>query len=47
MLTGFLVDKSTPGIEVSSPYDLAGFNGLQVCDVKFDCEIPASSVLGS
>ena len=46
LLSAFLVDKNTPGVELSSPYNLAAFNGLQVCDVKFDCLIPKSALLG-
>jgi len=45
-LTAFLVDRDTPGVKVSTPYDLAAFNGLQVCDVEFDCHLPTSAVLG-
>ena len=46
-LSAFLVDRNTPGVEISQPYNLAALNGLQVCDVTFDCEIPASSMLGT
>lgn len=45
-LTAFLVEKNSPGVEVSMPYDLAGYNGLQVCDIQFDCSIPQSALLG-
>lgn len=45
-LTAFLVEKNCPGVEVSTPYNLEGYNGLQVCDVQFDCNIPKSALLG-
>ena len=46
-VSAFLVDGDTPGVQVSQPYDLAALNGLQVCDVNFNCHIPASALLGS
>ena len=45
-MTAFLVEKDIPGVEVSIPNQIAGFNGLQVCDVTFNCLIPQSAVLG-
>lgn len=45
-LTAFLVEKDTPGVEISIPNQIAGFNGLQVCDVNFNCLIPKSAILG-
>jgi len=47
LLTAFLVDRSTPGVEVSQPHDLAALNGLQVCDVQFDCVLTPANLLGS
>jgi len=46
-VSAFLVDGDTPGVQVSQPYDLAALNGLQVCDVNFNCHIPASALLGA
>lgn len=45
-LTAFLVDRNTAGLEISQPYNMSALNGLQVCDVTLDCEIPASALLG-
>jgi acyl-CoA dehydrogenase family protein 9 len=45
-LTAFLVDRDTPGVEISKPYHLSALNGLQVCDVSLDCQLPTSAVLG-
>ena len=45
-LTAFLIEKDTPGVEISIPNQIAGFNGLQVCDVNFNCLIPKSAILG-
>jgi len=45
-LAAFLVDRNTPGVEISQPYSLTALNGLQVCDVSFNCEIPVNALLG-
>lgn len=46
-LTAFLVDRDHGGIQISQPYELAGYNGLQVCDVTFETRVPATGLLGA
>lgn len=46
-LTAFLVDRDQGGVEISLPYDLAGANGLQVCDVTFNTTVPVTGLLGA
>ena len=46
-VTAFLVDRDSGGIDISQPYELAGYNGLQVCDVTFDTKIQATGLLGT
>jgi alkylation response protein AidB-like acyl-CoA dehydrogenase len=46
-LTAFLVDRADGGIEISQPYDMAGFNGLQACDVTFRTKVGLGGRLGA
>jgi hypothetical protein len=46
-MTAFLVDREHGGIEISQPYELAGYNGLQVCDVVFNSKVPVNGLLGT
>jgi hypothetical protein len=46
-LTGFLVDRATPGIQVSRPIEKMGLTTSPMAEVVFeDCEIPVESRLG-
>ena len=46
-VSAFLVDATTPGITLSTPYRKMGQQGAHVCDVIFeDCRVPASQMLG-
>lgn len=46
-LTAFVIDKTFNGIEVSEPYDMGGFKGLEACSVTFNNTIvPKTAVLG-
>lgn len=45
-ITAFLVDKATPGIEVS-PIDVVGNRGMKSCAISFsDVRVPARNMLG-
>jgi len=45
-LTAFIVDRDTPGLHISKPYSLTALNGLEVCDVTFDCNLATNTLLG-
>jgi alkylation response protein AidB-like acyl-CoA dehydrogenase len=46
-LTGFLVDRATPGIQVSRPIEKMGLTTSPMAEVVFeDCEVPVESRLG-
>jgi acyl-CoA dehydrogenase len=46
-ISGFLVDRDTPGITVAAPYRKLGFRGSHTADVTFnDCRVPISALLG-
>lgn len=46
-VTGFLVDKSTPGFVVGKPFDKLGFRGSPTAEIFLeDCKVPESAVLG-
>jgi len=46
-VSAFLVDASTPGIELGVPDKKMGQKGAHVCDVIFnDCRDPASAIIG-
>eukprot|EP00088_Acartia_fossae_P016636 TRINITY_DN1932_c0_g1_i3.p1 TRINITY_DN1932_c0_g1~~TRINITY_DN1932_c0_g1_i3.p1 ORF type:complete len:657 (-),score=102.47 TRINITY_DN1932_c0_g1_i3:97-2067(-) len=42
----FLIERNTPGLSISQPYNLSSLNGLQVCDVTLDCTLPETALLG-
>ncbi len=47
-ISGFLVERSTPGVTVAPPYKKMGFRGSHTADVIFDnCRVPASALLGA
>ena len=46
-ITAFLVDASTPGVEVGPPFEKMGLRTSPIAQVTFDgCEIPADAMLG-
>lgn len=46
-ITGFLVDRDTPGFEIRPGYDSVSHRGYHNCILAFDdCRIPAGQVLG-
>ncbi|MCB1996731.1 MAG: acyl-CoA dehydrogenase family protein [Rhodoferax sp.] len=46
-ISAFLVDRDTPGLSVSKPYEKMGFAGSHESDVIFeDARVPASAMLG-
>ncbi len=46
-ISGFLVEKGTPGLEVGSNMDKIGLKTSPWCEVAFqDCRVPASHLLG-
>jgi alkylation response protein AidB-like acyl-CoA dehydrogenase len=46
-LTGFLVDRATPGVRVSRPIEKMGLTTSPMAEVVFeDCEVPVESRLG-
>jgi len=46
-ISAFLVERDTPGITVTRPYEKMGFRGSHESDVIFeDCRVPASALLG-
>jgi alkylation response protein AidB-like acyl-CoA dehydrogenase len=47
-LTAFLVDRDTPGLSVSEPFEKAGLRTSSMAEVAFtDCRISATHLLGS
>ena len=47
LITAFLVDKGTPGFEVTRGSDAVSHRGYHQCELSFvDCRIPASQRLG-
>ena len=46
-ISAFLVERDTPGLTVTRPYEKMGFRGSHESDVIFeDCRVPASAMLG-
>ena len=46
-ITCFLVDRGTPGFEISKGYNSVSHNGYKNCILSFDdCRVPASQILG-
>lgn len=46
-ISGFLVERSTPGIVIGPHYKKMGFRGSHTADVIFEnCRVPASALLG-
>ncbi len=46
-ISAFLVERDTPGLTVTKPYEKMGFRGSHESDVIFeDCRVPASAMLG-
>ncbi|MBX3646217.1 MAG: acyl-CoA dehydrogenase family protein [Rhodocyclaceae bacterium] len=46
-ISGFLVERSAPGITVAPQYNMMGFRGSHTADVIFEnCRVPASALLG-
>jgi len=46
-ISGFLVERNTPGISVAPHYKKMGYRGSHTADVVFDnCRVPASALLG-
>lgn len=46
-ITPFIVERSNPGISVSTPEDKVGMKASSTCEVVFDnCRVPRSAVLG-
>ncbi len=46
-ITGFLIEKGTPGFTVGKPLEMMGLNTCHLGEVVLqNCEVPASSVLG-
>ncbi|HEY9281406.1 MAG TPA: acyl-CoA dehydrogenase family protein [Eoetvoesiella sp.] len=47
-ISAFLVERGTPGITVTTPYEKMGFRGSHESDVIFeDCRVPAHALLGT
>ncbi len=46
-ITGFLVEKENPGLEISKPLDKLGLKTSPTGEISLeDCEVPASAMLG-
>src|SRR5690606_7774316 len=45
-ISAFIVDKDTPGLQVSRPEKLMGIRGGHAFEVALDCRVPASRRLG-
>ena len=46
-ITGFLVERSSPGLRISSPMQKMGLRTSPMAEISFqDCEVPASNILG-
>jgi alkylation response protein AidB-like acyl-CoA dehydrogenase len=46
-VTGFLVERNTPGFVVGKPFDKLGFRGSPTAEIFLDdCKVPESAVLG-
>lgn len=46
-VTGFLIDKGTPGLSISKPLDKMGLRTAPMAEIFFkDCRVPASARLG-
>lgn len=46
-ISAFLVERDTPGLTVTKPYEKMGFRGSHESDVIFeDCRVPTSAMLG-
>lgn len=46
-LTAFLVDRETPGLSVSEPFEKAGLRTSSMAEVAFgDCRVPSTQLLG-
>ena len=46
-MTGFLVEKGTPGFSTAPKMDKLGMRGSNTCELVFEnCEIPAENVIG-
>jgi alkylation response protein AidB-like acyl-CoA dehydrogenase len=45
-ISAFVVDKDTPGLQVSRPEKLMGIRGGHAFEVALDCRVPASRRLG-
>lgn len=47
-ITGFVVERDTPGLQVSPPFHKLGLNGSPMGEVIFDdCHVPAANRLGA
>ncbi|CAM5785705.1 acyl-CoA dehydrogenase family protein [Castellaniella caeni] len=45
-ISAFIVDKNTPGLQISQPEKLMGIRGGHAFEVALDCRVPASQRLG-
>lgn len=46
-ISAFLIERATPGITVTAPYEKMGFRGAHTADVIFeDCRVAAEALLG-
>ncbi len=46
-ISGFLVERTSPGLSVDKPYKKMGQQGAHICDVIFDdCTIPGEALIG-
>lgn len=46
-ISAFVVDRHTPGVDVSSPEKLMGIRGAPAHEVALDCFVPAANRLGA
>jgi alkylation response protein AidB-like acyl-CoA dehydrogenase len=46
-ISAFVLDRSSPGIQVSSPEKLMGIRGGHAFELALDCEVPAANRLGA
>jgi alkylation response protein AidB-like acyl-CoA dehydrogenase len=45
-VSAFVADKSSGGIDVSAPEPIMGIRGSRIYEVRFDCVVPATNLLG-
>lgn len=45
-ISAFVLDRNTPGIEISSPEKLMGIRGGHAFELALDCEVPVANRLG-